>query len=436
MPPKAKKSAAITSFFKPVERTRTSSQTKILTPDLDDLPPLPPSSRASPSPSRDSPTLPSSPASLQRSAGSSHQGKPAKPAGLDRNHVFAASDEEEGDDEDSENGSSDLEDLMDTFNAARENRSPAKRLDTSTQLETPRKAKRIATDQFLESPLSIRHKFDLNSLAKDARRENRMATNSRQLKGFGKGTPSPASGSDEELDDDALAEAMHGSSGGDAHKVLRAVQRAVPNETQARYYFFVGGYKRPKSKPIPRGQAAGPWKPLLKGSNEARGEYLASGIPHMILDQGGFLPDEIFDWLLDELCVQVSLPIQQDYCHLISSCNRHVTQILPPERLEELFFRLGAKDKLDDLTPPLDQSMPEPYQGRDWTNLKSFMSLLKLISEDLSVESIIYSVQMLLRMSADEFLLDNVDILVGFESALSSLLKSEKLKDCWDEFVC
>lgn len=426
MNPTSKKGGAITSFFKPTQRTTSGSPAPVSQPPTD--------AGAARSPP------PPSPAPVDQSS-DSDQATPTKPPpGLDRNHVFAASDDEDADDDDDGNESSDLEDLMCTFNNAGASSKPQG--GAGAQWETPKKAKRLATGEFLESPLSIRHKFDFVALADDARRDELMDRNSRRLKELQEATSSGGSGgggalsASRDIDADTLAEMMHENGGDDAHKVLRAVQRSEPAQAQRRYCFFVDGYKRPGSGPVPPGQAVGPWKLLLEGSVTKREQYLASGIPYTVVKKGGVLSDDIFNWLLDDLCVQKSVLMQQDYCYLLSACHDNL-QRLAPERLEHLFFRLGAKEELDtrDMVMPLEKVSSKTYEDRDWRNLKHFLQLLALASGDLPLDSIQYAIQVLLRMAMDRFLLDNADILAEYEFALLSLLQSDKLNDRWDEFV-
>lgn len=405
----------ITSFFKPVPSSQVPEQQQASSASQDPIPPP-----------RQSPQLPSSPPSVLNT--------PVKPAGRSRDAVIAASDEEDDEDESSDD---ELEDLMAKFDPRR-NAAPAPQKPPRTSFETPR-AKRTARGSFDSSPLTIqpKHQFDMKALAKDALQDN--ATNASSLRNREAVKEAAAAADAFASRDDsgnAVLDIVQDTGGANAHKVLRAVQRAAPGQSQLRYCFFDPDYSRPSSTAVPKKVSTGPWKLLTQGNIRTREQYLVSGVPHIILKKCGGLPYELFDWMLDEIFVQQSRLMRQEYVNLTSDCPKFIEEHINPERLEQLFFRAGAneqfrnrEDELTVLKPPVD-----PYEDRDWSCLQSFIELLAHFAPHMSTESVTYALQMLLRMAMDRVLLCNTDILTVYESTIQLLLDALPASS-WDSFV-
>ncbi|KAK4063099.1 hypothetical protein Trihar35433_8894 [Trichoderma harzianum] len=333
------------------------------------------------------------------------------------------------DDDASDGGFSDdsLEDLSALLGRGR-----PKPASSAAPFDTPR-AKRTAAVPFV-SPAkgALKHKFDLKALAKDARLDSALNASSLKAKASADAAR-PSSPTRGESFDLAFADIVKEKSGQDAHKVIRAVQRAEPIQSQSRYCFFDRDYKVPPSSPVPK--LASPWTLLTQGNSAARERNLTSGVPQSILAKNGGLPDSLFQWILNELCIERSPLIRREYCHIVHGCPDQVERLLTPERLEELFLRLGASDdiKFRDSEITVSKLTNEPYQDRDWSNLESFMTLLSMISGHLSAASAIYASQALLLMSMDKLLIYNIDLLTVYEDTIESLVNAIP-SSSWDSF--
>ncbi|PNY26694.1 Uncharacterized protein TCAP_03372 [Tolypocladium capitatum] len=404
------KSGNILNFFRPVTRPQPQPQT-------------PPRASRSAVPASPSPLPPSSPLSLRTT--------PARPAATE----IAASDDDSNDGGSSDDSLEDLSALL-----GRRGRPmtdvPSQQKPQHNPFATPR-AKRTAV-AFHASPLAImpKHKFDMKALAKDARRDDATTASSMRAKTAAEEAKQNATSTSNEASGDAVLEIVKESGGHDAEKVLRAVQRSEPGQSQLRYCFFDAEYSVPTSKPATKEGKKGPWSLLTQGSTKVREQHLASGVPQTILRKMNNLPDSLLEWILDELCTQKSVIMRQEYCNMIADCPEQVERLLTPERLQELFIRLGAGEDLknegsDLLT--LSKLGHEPYQDRDWACLLSFLSLLGSISRQMSVPAVEYAIQTLLRMSMDRFLLCNIDVLVEYEGAIQHLADAIPTTS-WDLF--
>lgn len=422
MPPKlaaGKSNASITNFFKPVSSSQApqSSQT---------------SQPSQPSPTSQSASRKSelrAPSPLSPSSSASHLATP-KPAARSRDAVIAASDDDEDEDASSDD---ELEDLMAKFDPRKNVPRPSDR--SSHVYETP-KAKRTMTGSFHSSPLTInpKHQFDMKALAMDALRDD--ATNASSLRNREAADEAAASAASRDDPSDAFLDIVQDRGGANAHKVLRAVQRAAPGQSQMRYCFFLTEYAPPPSSAISKKVSSGPWRLLTHGNLEAREQYLVSGFPQLILQKSGGLPEELFEWILSEICIQKSRLMQQEYCNLLSNCPEYIQSRVNPELLEGLFLRLGANEELKKDKEELEIAKveAEPYQGRDWSCLRSFIRLLRLMSQHMPLPSVKYSIQTLLRMSMDKFLICTIDVLAEHENTVQYLLDALQLSS-WDSFV-
>ncbi|CAG7560805.1 unnamed protein product [Fusarium equiseti] len=397
------------SFFKPTTRPPTQQPTKPSSPS-------PPSSRPLPlSPLEQKTTTP-----VKKIVPSTQQCE------------IRASD-----DEDDFGSSSDdsLEDLSTIIGRAH----PGKTAQSTARnpFGTP-KAKRTAVE-FHASPLAIisKHKFDLKALAKDARQDDAITASSMRAKAFSSlHDRIDGQQTTEDTSQDIMEGIVKNSTGQDAQKVMRAVKRSEPGQSQLRYCFFSEEYAMPLPSAAPKKFNKGAWRLLTQGDQKTREQHLASGVPLTLLQLQGGLPEELFDWILDDICAQKSALVRQEYCNLISDCTYLIESRITPQRLEQLLYRFGASPELGQCDSMLNLSKPgvEPYEGRDWSPLGSFLSLITAISPYMAQESIVYASQALLRMSLDKFLIYDLNFLTTYETALDTLLDAIPQPN-WDTFV-
>ncbi|KAF7553031.1 hypothetical protein G7046_g7218 [Stylonectria norvegica] len=413
------KNGNILSFFKPKPAPAPAPRPKTPLGPPDALPNPP-----FPSPS---PLPPSSPLSLRNT--------PVKArTPLRRKVEIQASD-----DDDDFGASSDdsLEDLSTILGRGRpRNAVPSPSKQQHNPFTTP-KAKRKAGN-FHSSPLAFlpKHKFDLKALAKDARLDDATHASSMRVKAVDE--------VDEEEDDVSTADAsrttfegiVNEKSGHDAQKVLRAVQRTNAQNSQPRYCFFrQEGYAPSATKPAPKSLSKGPWKILTQGDAYTREQHLASGLPLTILQMQGSLPDELFNWILDDLCIQSSSLMRTEYRNLLMNSTEQIERMMTPKRLQELFLRLGASDEIGrrDSELSISRSGQEPYENRDWSCLGSFLILVRDLTPCMSLPSVTYAAQMLLRMSLDKVLIYHIDLLTEYQNAIDILIDAIP-GPSWDSF--
>lgn len=301
---------------------------------------------------------------------------------------------------------------------------------------TPR-AKRTEV-HFHSSPLAFipRHKFDIKALAKDARLDDATTASSMRARAGADETERNAKSPSSKASGDAFMEIVKERGGQDAQKVLRAVQRSEPGHSHQRYCFFDPDYRCPPSTTAPRDAGSGPWRLLTQGSMKLRAQHLASGVLQTAIRKMKNLPDSLLDWILDEVCIQRSTLMRYEYCSIAADCPEQIARLVTPQRLQELFVRLGAHESWEGEGSKLAMSNleQEPYLDRDWACLKSFLWLLGTMSQHLSVSAVQFATHTLLRMSMDSFLVCNVDLLMEHGDAVQSLAEAIP-NSSWDSFV-
>ena len=333
-------------------------------------------------------------------------------------------------------------DIMAKFDRSRdESKAP---VDASL-FETPTAKRRFKSKNIHASPLTFQlkkrsdqHDFDMKALLEDAEQDKATMASYLQNKQEA-AAHAESEAAEAQADKDAVLFDVIAQTGGEnAHKVMRTMKRAQPGQGALRYCFFGRTPRATPSVSMPsKNVATGPWRMLIQGSAATREQYLVSGLPYTILLKTGDLPAEVFDWMLQDLCVSQSRSMQMAYAKLVGLCPAYVHRRVTPRYLEELFRLLGADENLDlqdNGALSLVRPTEDPYQGEDWSNLRAFLMLLGELAEAMAVESVSYAAQILLKMSMDKFIFTSMNILMEYEKTVSALLSALPTV-AWGNFV-
>lgn len=413
-----------------------------------------------------------------------------------RDAVIAASDEDDGFDSD---GSA-LTDVFHLGGPSRgkgENshvKSPAKgslgysaaaRITTTATTnrlpETPRAKRTIPPGEFIfSSPLTIqskKHKYDMAALLRmnekdevmmafEEQMEKEKAEEERHAAGSGAGAAPKGEGLAEDQtdgDDDGdgsedeerkaarqLKERMLASANADAaeddgadgagagkRRVLRALERTDLSAGRKTYYFFeqaqsgdhalaVGGF--------PDQQARDVWTILADPQDRAK--HFRSGFPFDIQKMFGNMPDEIFLWILDEVCRETRRDLAMEYVNLVLISDAHVRRLVTPARLVRLFRSLGATKDVERLlsSVTLRDEVSDSYRTRSWVCVENLLGLLGGISQHLSSEARITAMQILLRMGMDNIAVENFGLAQEWRWAVDFVARSVPCSE-WTNFV-
>ncbi|KAI1487302.1 hypothetical protein F5X96DRAFT_650542 [Biscogniauxia mediterranea] len=374
--------------------------------------------------------LPSSPAT------------PPKPAPrvLSLNDEIKGSDDEDGDSDDS------LESIS-AFIGGKTGPAPPQR--GSNAVATPR-AKRIALAVH-KSPLTLqpaKHKFDLKSLINHTRQDERTDESARRAENLLKEQDDEDNRNVSDSDDDQqpLQEAaarkllLGNEEEAKGDKIVRAMKRTTVDGNRKWCYFF--SIEQPLLKP-PRSQFP---QRKLKGfggkplSDPAqRDQAFIHGLPYILVTKGKALPDELFQWILDEVCVEKNAQLRLSYSNLVKLCSEQTHRLVNDMQLYSMLERIGGpryarEHSKFESSPELE----DPYRDRDWTGLMTFLELLEHIAPNLKPANAISAIQLLIRMSLDPIVATTVGgaHFAAMEALVSALPKSGRQWDTACETIC
>ena len=354
---------------------------------------------------------------------------------LSRHAIIPASDDEDSDDS--------LPDIVPRSGAFA---APARHPDPCV---TPH-AKRTALE-FHSSPLSIRqpkHKYDLKALLSHAEKDDAAQA------AADKAAAALREDKDEHGDDDAddspkpkrvspradvidiLADDQDGDL--DRDKVKRALQRTELHAVREAWYFFKE-YVRPS--PPPRDAfpddavAAGRWGFLADA--DARDDYFEQGLVDQALrGRTSDLPDELFLWILNEVPVEPADALREQYAAVLALCPDQTRRLVDEDQVCELFRKLDSRWESTELSDRLRlvPAVHDPYPERDWSRLRSVLSLLAQTGGEMDIKAVTCAAKILLRLGIDTVVAETIDVLLEYQRAMESLASAVP-RSAWDEFV-
>jgi hypothetical protein len=353
------------------------------------------------------------------------------------------------DDEDEDSDSS-LEDLS-ALLAAKSSEIRERQAVNGVAPSTPVAPRHQTTANFHTSPLPVlsKYKFDLKSLVSRAERDEATEASSKRVKAM-------MAAKDEIADEDATmtfndhtanpAKFAHGAllesvvadrEDGGSHKVTRAIMRTEATVTEKRWYFFDTQAKASKSerKPFPTRSVPENWRRELVNP-KMRYQAFVSGFAEDMVTLGKKLPDELFLWILDEACLEASDPLRTSYLNTIKESKEQIERLLNPDLIRKLFRTIGGSSNATEISQkvvPVPE-LADPYSNRDWARLLSIIKYLGQIGKSLQQKSRTNIICMLLRMSVDHVIFENVDLLDSVQDTLSRLCRYTPDED-WETCV-
>lgn len=189
-------------------------------------------------------------------------------------------------------------------------------------------------------------------------------------------------------------------------KIARAIDRTQVQGQRRRCYFFdldLPPLFKPAKAPFPVDTARGPWRFLADPNT--RSQAIIHGLAHTVVARGRELPEELFEWVLDQVCVERDPRLRAQYCGLVAACRDGINNFVDGARLYGVLERIGGPKYAGGAEHGKLKSSPElvedPYRGRDWSGLGAFLNLLQQMAPNLDPIAVVDAVQLLLRMSLD-----------------------------------
>jgi hypothetical protein len=302
----------------------------------------------------------------------------------------------------------------------------------SYQTTTPR-AKRLATTNFHRSPLTLqqqpKHKFDLKSLISHARQDDATEASARradevkaearkqdELDAKREAKRNPAGNADllsdeDEEKGDRLAMAIDRTEGDDLPSQCRFFTQELPPLGVPRAAFPEAATN------------AKPWT-ILRDAG-MRDQTIIRGLPTTLVRKGKELPDELYLWILDEVCVERDLQLLSQYLNLAACCADATRRLVNEKTLYSMLEKLGGR-KLGGPNErfKLSPGLHNPYPGRDWSPLRYFLQLLTRMAPNLAPENAAAAAQLLLRLSLDPIVGTVAGVRVEYSNAMVALISA------------
>jgi hypothetical protein len=338
------------------------------------------------------------------------------------------------DDEDSDSDSS-LVDLTTLLQSHRSNIPPK----PSTNRDTPStpNASRFASRNldYKTSPIVVpKYKFDLKYLANLARTDDAAEASSKRVKALSaledeSNTLLPTGAKSNEPKPshlDLLGSVVMDREEGEVQRVTRAIKRTEATLSEHRWYFFDTEAKpsKPERSPFPTEFVTDDWKKDLSDP-QVRYQTFISGFAEDMVSFGKTLPDEIFLWILDELCRESSAPLRSSYSNILRESSEQVHRLIVPDVVRNLFKGLGGSPAAISVSQKIQSisGLRDAYGRRQWGELRSVIGFFGDIASSLRQEVGVYIISLLLRMCVDGVVFENVDLFDGVRETISRLCR-------------
>lgn len=369
--------------------------------------------------------------------GSPRSSPPARPEPrepLSRDAEIAASDDDESDDFEP------LEALL--APRAGPSTPSAKRLSTNHVSTPDRRPGSLFSSPLTIQPRVVRH-FAMDDLLKDAKRDLSTEETFKRLQARqedARAREKPRVGADSLRD--TLMATVGDEEDHRLDKVVRAVERTERTAARRGWFFFRSdaGASEPNRFPFPARAARDVYLKKKSVSGPQDLDLRLLGLSLKLKKMA--LPDELFLWMLDEVCLEESDTRRDEMCrimrlHISSTISNQITA----SYLEGLFMRLGATADIRSFlgntsSEPLE-TVGAPEEGlyrRDWRNLCSVLETLLVPSRELGPKSMLYCVQAAMAMAVDPELFHDPEVLLLCRKLLLSVASAFSVSE-WDSAV-
>ncbi|RKF61594.1 hypothetical protein OnM2_040029 [Erysiphe neolycopersici] len=286
-----------------------------------------------------------------------------------------------------------------------------------------------------------KYKYDLKSLAKSTQIYDDTEASSNRVREMldsnnksGKNDPKIPI-----LSQEAILNTVEVFGDGKRHetdKIRSAIEKTEASFSHQRWYFF---HPEPKKSEILRRKlsiASMPesWRHEME-NHETRKQAFVSGFIEDLVSMGKTLPDDIFLWLIDEICWQECDVLRNAYIAVLIQSSIQIQRLVGPDVITKLFLHLNGTTEGINIKKKLQpiEEISDYYVDQDWSALLSTLSFFTQVTDAMSQEARTRLVCILLRMSADILILRNVDIFYHVQKTLENLCKSTSIVN-WQKF--
>lgn len=214
--------------------------------------------------------------------------------------------------------------------------------------------------------------------------------------------------------------------GASVEQVLRAVKRTEAIHVNKKWDFFEAlKPDNPTVRNFPYDDTVKSWKVEL-ANPELREHLVLSGFARDMVALGDSLPDELFLWILDEICLGSRDEFYEAYVKILLASPRQIRQTICPETIVYLFRKLGAKEEALDVSRKAKSIAGDhaKSEGQDWTVVRNVIIFIGRISEYLTVSTCSSALCILARLCIDDVVSENVGLLAATQETIEKICRS------------
>jgi hypothetical protein len=296
--------------------------------------------------------------------------------------------------------------------------------------------------------INIKHKYDMQALLKHAEVDDAIEASEQRTAALqAQGSPTTrgaglTDGTNASLHDtmlDVLSDPEDSQDEGNRARLLRAVKRTEATVGRKEWHFFdrqdLSSNGVIEVRPaFPRTAATGVWAFLAQERHRA--EVFEDGLPYQIQCRMQDLPDEIFQWVLNEAAHEKSQKLRDEYIRLLGVCSDQIGRLMDEDAVVKLFRDLGASEgALGRRSPPSgspEESAPYPVQER--ARLETVLRILTVTSHALRIQPLTRTMSILLRLGIDNILREDQAIATEYQDALLQVVLAVPGRS-WNNFV-
>lgn len=361
---------------------------------------------------------------------------PSEPRLLSSQRIIKSSDDEEDEESDSDGSLVDLTELL-------QSRSTSYHPAPTTILASPtpvrsRPSRGTQHASSLTFQPKSKYKFGLKALVSQSQKHEATEASAQRVQAIlddrDKGS-NTAQLNGKEDQNSLLESVIAEKDGGGVEKVLQAVRRTEATTADKSWYFFDPHGEAPYSDPreFPVECAVESWQKKLVRRKDRESSIQSGFIKDMVTKQPE-LPEELFLWILDEVCRESNHDLQKAYCDVLLAAPEAIHKYLRPDIVKDMFNSMGARRSATDLMTQIEvvNVSEKAYEKRDWSVLSCMIKFLGDASKFAAPATCSFTMSLIARLCVDSIVWDNIGLFSTVQRSMTLLCKAIQDDDRWE----
>jgi hypothetical protein len=289
------------------------------------------------------------------------------------------------------------------------------------------------------SPSKPKYKFDMKTLIEQAEKHKATEASALSMKALLEdAADNDLPGNSLETARDSILQSVLAEKekdGADPGKFLLAVKRTEAIRTEKVWYFFdlVRDNSR-SARPLPACTETDGWRTML-ADPQSREQVLLSGFVRDMVALEDTLDDDLFEWMLNEICFEHRDDLREAYCKVLAATDEKVGQFMSHEVIASLFQKIGVKKAAFDINEEVKLISKDqlPYEGHNLTTMRAVISFIGRISKHLSMETSSYIMCLLTRLCIDSVVVEDISLLAAAQKTMEQVCNN--IEDAYWETI-